>query len=92
MRFSLIVGEAEKHIVDFKFNQLLGRLTIKVDDRVVKRGVRWFSEPLFEEYHHDIMGHRECVSVKIEKERRLLFASKYRVYVQNRLTDVFQGV
>ena len=31
MQFSFEVGEQEKHVVSFEFNQMLGNVSIKVD-------------------------------------------------------------
>ena len=91
MKFSLEIGEVEKHVVEYEFNQLLGVLTIKVNQKAVKRHVRLFDEPL-KELHVFVVGNEEKFSVKIEKERKLLFGQKNRVFVNDRLVKYCEGV
>ena len=91
MKFSLEVGSREKHVFEFTFHQLLGRCVVKLDGQVVFCKARWFSEPVVDCYDFEV-GHVEPVRVRIEKERKLLFSSKYRLYVDNRLTQIYQGV
>src|SRR5688572_25268851 len=91
MRFCIDLGNNEKHTFEFNFNQLLGRSVVKVNGQVVYRKARWFSEPLVDNYAFEV-GQFERVCVRIEKMRKRLFASKYCVYVDNRLTQLHQGV
>jgi hypothetical protein len=91
MKFSLEIGEAEKHTIDYQFNQLLGVLTIKVNEKPVKRHVRLFDEPI-KELHVFVVGVREKLAVKIEKERKLLYGQKNRVFVNDRLIKYCEGV
>jgi hypothetical protein len=91
MKFILEIGETEKHTVEYDFNQLLGRLTIKVNNRPVKEHVRLFSEPV-QEVHVFVLGQNEKSSVRIEKNRKLLFGQTNRVFVNNRLVQCYQGV
>lgn len=91
MKFIVEVGVEEKHTVEFNFNQLLGRSTVKVDGHEVFSKKRWFSEPVFDHYEVEIGG-RESVRLRIEKRRRQLLGAKYTVYVDDRLTGLFQGV
>jgi hypothetical protein len=91
MKFSIELGDNEKHTFEFKFNQLLGRSVVKVNDHEVFRKERWFSEPLVDSYAFEV-GQFEPVRGRIEKKRQLLFASKYFLYVNNRLTQLYQGV
>jgi hypothetical protein len=91
MRFSIDLGNNEKHTFEFNFNQLLGRSVVKVNGQEVFRKARWFSEPLVDHYAFEV-GQFERVCVRIEKMRKRLFASKYCVYVDNRLTQFYQGV
>ncbi|HWN94026.1 MAG TPA: hypothetical protein VNT99_03250 [Methylomirabilota bacterium] len=91
MKFSIEVGTSEKHVIEFTFNQLLGKSVVTVDGKEVFRKERWFSEPTVDRYNFEI-GQFEPVRVRIEKERKLLLASKYRIYVDNRLTQLYQGV
>jgi hypothetical protein len=91
MKFTLEVGAIERHQIEFDFNQLLGRSVLKVDGREVFRKNRWFSEPIVESYDLEISG-RDQIRLRIIKERKLLVASRYKVYVDNRLTQLYQGV
>lgn len=90
MKFSLEVGEAEKNVVHYEFNQLMGVLTIKVNNKPVKRHVRLFDEPI-KELHVFAVGDREKTDVKIEKERKLLFGQRNRVFVNDRLVKYCEG-
>jgi hypothetical protein len=92
MRFALEVGnETEKFLVEYEFNQLLGSLVIKVNNEEVKKCKRWFSEPV-KECHLIMLGDREPMEVRIEKERKLLFGQRNRVFVNERLVRCFEGV
>ena len=89
MRFSLEVGQADRHLVEFNFNQLLGTLMIRVDDRPIFQSRRVFNEPVHEIYHFVIDG-AEKADVRIEKRRKLLFGHRNTVYVNNRITRVIE--
>ncbi len=91
MKFSIEVGTNEKHLIEFSFNQLLGRVVLKVDGEVVFKKARWFSEPLLDRYEFEI-GQFEPVRLRIEKERKLFVGSKYRVFLDHRLAQLYQGV
>jgi len=91
MKFHLEVGEVEKHLVEFNFDQLLGHLVIKVNKKAVKRSVRLFNEPL-KETHTVQVGDGERVIVRIEKERKQLFGQKCRVFVNDRLYKYYEGI
>ncbi|MEO5804320.1 MAG: hypothetical protein ABIR24_12405 [Verrucomicrobiota bacterium] len=91
MKFSLEIGDAEKHTIDYEFNQLLGTLTIKVNQKPVKKHVRLFDEPV-KELHVFVVGNEEKFAVKIEKERKLLFGQRNRVFVNDRLVKYCEGV
>ena len=91
MKFNLEIGEAEKHLVEFNFDQLLGQLVIKVNKQEVKRSVRLFNEPL-KETHTVQIGDGEGLVVRIEKERKLLFGQKCRVFLNDRLYKYYEGV
>jgi hypothetical protein len=91
MKFSLEIGDTEKHTVEYEFNQLLGTLTIKVNDKPVKKHVRLFDEPV-KELHVFVVGNQEKFAVKIEKERKLLFGQRNRVFVNDRLVKYCEGV
>jgi hypothetical protein len=89
MKFALEVGCAERHIVEFKFNQLCGTLLIRVDDRPVFQSIRLFNEPVREVYHFVIDG-REKSDVRIEKQRKPLLGHRSTVYVNDRVTRVIE--
>ncbi len=90
MKFAIEIGDAEKHRLEYNFNQLLGSLVIKVNEKQVKKSVRLVNEPVFE-VHAFVVGDHEKSSVRIEKERRQLVGGKHRLYVNNRLVKVFNG-
>jgi hypothetical protein len=91
MKFSLEIGVIEKHTVEYEFNQLLGTLIIKVNDKPIKKHIRLFDEPV-NELHVFVVGNQEKFSVKIEKERKLLFGQRNRVFVNDRLIKYCEGV
>jgi len=90
MKFCIEVGEIKKHRIEYDFNQLLGRLIIRLDRKEVMRNIRLFNEPVWET-HRVQVAETELVAVRIEKERRQLFGQKYRVFVNERLYKFFQG-
>jgi hypothetical protein len=90
MRFDIEVGEVEKQRIEFNFNPLLGRTVIKSNGRELKKSVRLFSEPVVDT-HVIQSAERERWELRIEKRRGQLFSSRYFVYVNNRLTDCYQG-
>jgi hypothetical protein len=91
MTFALDIGETEKNRLEFSFNQLLGSTVIKVNDKLIKKNVRLFSEPLQEKHEFEV-GKNERHTVFIEKQRKLLFGQKYLVYVNQRLVKLIHGV
>jgi hypothetical protein len=91
MTFAMVIGETEKNLLEFNFNQLLGSTVIKVNDKLVKKNTRLFSEPLKERHEFEV-GQNERHTVFIEKQRKLLFGQKYLVYVNQRLVKLIHGV
>ena len=91
MKFSIEVGEAEKHTIDFNFNQLLGKLVIQVNHQEFKRSLRLVDEPV-RETHVIELGGVEDLTVRIEKERRQLVGSKCRVFLNDRLYKFYEGM
>jgi hypothetical protein len=87
MKFALEIGTADRHLVEFNFNQLRGTLVIRVDDRPIFQSTRVFNEPIHEVYHFVIDG-AEKTDVRIEKRRKPLFGHHNAVYVNDRLTRV----
>ena len=90
MKFTLEVGEEEKHVVEFNFNQLAGNLVISVDNQPVIKSTRVFNEPLHEVFTIEVGGKQKS-AVRIEKNRKPLFGHRNVVYVDNRLTRVVEG-
>ena len=91
MTFALLIGETEKNLLEFNFNQLLGSTEIKVNEKLVKKTTRLFSEPLQERHEFEV-GQNERHTVFIEKQRKLLFGQKYLVYVNQRLVKMIHGI
>jgi hypothetical protein len=90
MKFKIEVGEAEKHLVEFNHNQLIGSLQIKVDRETIFHNTRLLNEPVAEVYRF-VVGQLEKKEVRIEKLRKQLFGHRNAVYVNNRLTRVYNG-
>ena len=91
MKFAIEIGDTEKHRLEYHFNQLLGSLVIKVNERPIKKAVRLINEPILE-IHDFVVGDQEKSSVRIEKERMPLVGCRNRLYVNNRLLRVFSGL
>jgi hypothetical protein len=95
MQFSFEVGEHEKHVVSLDYNQMIGLLTISVDNREVINELRMFSLSLVKTYDF-FVGTGERHAVRIEKERKLFMAGlrkqKYRVYVDGQLIREYEGM
>jgi hypothetical protein len=91
VKFAIEIGDIEKHRLEYHFNQLLGSLVIKVNEKPIKKSVRLLNEPLLE-VHDFVVGDQEKSSVRIEKERKPLMGCKNRLYVNNRLVKVFSGL
>jgi len=87
MKFTIEVGETERHRIEYNFNQLTGCLVVKVDEQPVKRSVRLLNEPILE-IHVFVVGQYEKKEVRIEQERKQLFGHRNRVFVDNRLVKV----
>src|SRR5207245_2217502 len=88
MKFSIEIGEKERNLLEYHFNQLLGRLLIKVNNRTIKKALRLLNEPVLE-VHVVVVGKHEKSTVRIEKERKPLLGHRNRLYVNNRLLKVF---
>jgi hypothetical protein len=89
MKFALQVGETEKHLVEFSYQQLVGSLLIKVDKQPIRRSVRLINEPLHEVFQFAV-GHAVKTDVRIEKRRKQLLGYRNSVYVDGRLVHVFE--
>ena len=91
MKFAIQIGETEMHRLEYDFNQLLGSLVIKLNDQPLKKSLRLINEPTIE-VHAFVIGEFEKSAVRIEKERKPLLGQRNRVYVNNRLVKVFEGI
>jgi hypothetical protein len=91
VKFAIEIGDAEKHRLEYHFNQLLGSLVIKVNERPIKKAVRLINEPLLE-VHDFVVGDQEKSNVRIEKERLAFLGCRNRLFVNNRLVRVFSGL
>jgi hypothetical protein len=90
MKFTTEIGDIEKHRLEYDFNQLLGTLLVKVNEKPVKRSIRLLNEPVLE-VHIFVIGEQEKLTVRIEKQRKQLLGHRNRLYVNNRLVRVFDG-
>jgi hypothetical protein len=87
MKFSIDIGEIERHRVEYSFNPLLGVLVVKVDGELVRKHVRLINEPLLEVHALEV-GDKERHQIRFERERTSTFTRRNRVYVNNRLLRV----
>jgi hypothetical protein len=90
MKFCVEIGETHKSSLALTFNQLLGKLEIALDNQIIAQKRQWFSEPVMDVHEFEILR-PEKLQVRIEKERLRFCGSKYRVYVNSRLTHFFKG-
>jgi hypothetical protein len=91
MQFAVEVGETEKSLVEYNFNQLMGSLLIKVNNQPVTQTRRLINEPVVEVHTFEV-GQMERATVRIEKHRKQLLGHRSRLYVNNRLVRVFDGL
>lgn len=90
MKFTIEIGESEKHRIEYNFNQLIGRLVVKVNEQPVKKSFRLVNEPILE-IHVFVVGQYEKQEVRIEQQRKQLFGHRNRVFVNNRLVKVVEN-
>ena len=83
-------GHIEKHLLEYEFNALMGSIVIRVDNQEVRRFTRWIGTP-GKESHNLVLGEREPLNVRIEKEYRFPFGHRNRVFVNDRLVKCFEG-
>ena len=91
MKFTIEIGESEKNKLEYNFNQLTGNLVVKINERPVKKSRRLINEPVLEILVFEV-GETEKSTVRIEKERKQLLGSRNRLYVNNRLLKVYEGL
>jgi hypothetical protein len=91
VKFTIEIGNAEKSRLEYEHNQLMGSLLIKVNDTLIKKA-RWLLNEPVNEVHIFVVGRFEKSTVRIEKERKPLVGNRNRLYVNDRLTRVFEGI
>src|ERR1019366_10365557 len=65
VKFVIEIGDTEKHRLEYNFNQLLGSLVIKVNEKAIKKSVRLINEPVLEIDAFEV-GDHEKSDVRIE--------------------------
>lgn len=91
MKFTIEIGTAEKNRLEYQHSQLLGKMLIKVNDTPIKEA-RWLLNEPVSEVHIFVVGRHEKSTVRIEKQRKPLVGNRSRLYVNDRLTRVFEGI
>ena len=91
MKFAVEVGETEKHLVEFDFNQLIGKILIRVDEKPIYKATRFINEPVNEVFEFTI-GKMVKSDIRIEKTRKPLLGHRNSFYVNNRLLRVFESL
>jgi hypothetical protein len=94
MQFSFVLGENEKHQVDFSFDRMIGNLEIRVDGQPAVKDFRMFSLSLTKRYELTV-GNEERHQVVIEKKRKLFLAGvrpqQYRIFIDGNLVQTYEG-
>ena len=97
MQFSFTVGNQEKHKVDYHFNQMWGKTTIKVDDKKVFSAFKLFKSP-FSTKQEPVtfeVGDKEKHKVAIQQTTAPFmagfFSVKYEAYVDDKLINTYDG-
>jgi hypothetical protein len=99
MRFTLEIGEKEKHQIDYYRNWFFGTERLQADGKVVASRTaispsNIVSFPLCRRYEFSV-GTSEPHNVVFEKERPLMLAGirphKYRVFVDGKLVHAQEG-
>jgi hypothetical protein len=91
VKFTIEIGESEKNRLEYNFNQLTGNLLVKINEKPVRKSRRLINEPVLEILVFEV-GVSEKATVRIEKERKQLLGSRNRLYVNNRLVKVYEGL
>lgn len=91
VKFTIEIGSAEKNRLEYLHNQLLGKMLIKVNNTPIKEA-RWYLNEPVTEVHIFVVGRHEKSTVRIEKQRKPLVGNRNRLYVNDRLTKVFEGI
>jgi hypothetical protein len=89
MKFALEVdANSEKFLLEYQSNEFLGKGFIKVDHQEIQRWQSLFTASKVQSYDF-VLGQREPVNVRIERESKFLFGEKGRVFVNDRLVRSF---
>jgi hypothetical protein len=92
LEFDCEVGDAERHLIHFSFDQFWGNLSISVDGRRIIRDFRLFSLRTTKRYRFTV-GEAERHDVVIEKSRKVLMAGFRQqtcaVFVDGRLVGEY---
>jgi len=72
LEFNFVVGEVERHSIEFSYKQLLGRLIIKVDGRRLIRDWRDILPFSYTKEYPLAVGERERPYVVIRKTKQRL--------------------
>lgn len=88
MKFTIIIGEQEKHTINYSFNKFWGFLKITVNGIRIIKDLRTYSLNLTTSYEFEV-GVKEIYHVRIDKIRPringALRSNKYEVYVNGTL-------
>jgi hypothetical protein len=94
MKFTVEIGDEEKHNISYNFNKFWGNVSIKVNGEKIKKDFRLYSLELSKVYEFNV-GIKEVHAIKIEKIRPLILAgfrsNTYRIFVDDKLFKEFKG-
>ncbi|MCQ4088392.1 hypothetical protein [Saccharibacillus sp. JS10] len=94
MKFFFEVGEQERHLIEFQFNQIWGNLSIKVNGEDCIKDFITASLELVKTYRFEV-GYQERHDIRIDKIRKLFLAgfrkTKYEVYVDGVFFKEYEG-
>ena len=93
MKFTVEIGNKEKHQISYSFNKFWGNVNISVDGKTIERDLRTYSLELTKSYQFSV-GEKERHDIIIEKIRPLIHAgfrsNTYRIFVDGRLLKEFK--
>jgi hypothetical protein len=84
MKFSLEIGEVEKHSIVCETNPLFGLFVIKVDN-IERAKTRYVVLPPLRQTHSLDVGIKERLHLTVEKVRGFFSGETHRVFVNGRL-------
>ncbi len=96
MKFIFSLGNNEKHTVNFEFNQLWGKLIVKVDDKDIIDTIQMWKSPFSTKQPITFeVGDKEKHAVKIVKNMFPILAGffpcKYEIYIDEKLFNTYSG-